>query len=79
VDAEDISTDIIFVDKKTDLNVYKENDHGQGSSCCTTTDYGSDKGSFCYSTTESKQAEYANQKGASEKAENIDFNEWASK
>lgn len=48
--------DVVIVDKKADLDVYKElSQYGQSSSCCSTTDSNPDRAvSSCCSTTKSQ-------------------------
>ncbi|KAE8452951.1 hypothetical protein EG329_012138 [Mollisiaceae sp. DMI_Dod_QoI] len=78
--------EIIIVDKKSDLNIYKERGQDDGSSsCCEISTAGpqaqnssccAPPASCCSSTSEKAKSE--NEKGLAKRVADIDFNEWVS-
>ena len=82
-------TDIMIVDKKSDLNIYKERgQEAEASSCCApSSDSGAEtKTSSCCAPAASESpccgssaTKDSTQEAALKKVANIDFNEWVSK
>ena len=74
--------DILIVDKKSDLNIYKERNQSGEESCCGTAE--SEPASSCCAPSASCCSTSNSAKMSSEKADlakrvaNIDFNEWVS-
>ena len=77
--------EILIVDKKSDLNIYKERNQGGGeSSCCATVEDKSASSccapaASCCSTSTSAEKMGSEKEDLAKRVANIDFNEWVSK
>jgi hypothetical protein len=85
-EVPDVSSDILIVDKKNDLNIYKERNQGSGeSSCCGTAEKEETASiSSCCAPAASCPTTCAEKPGLdkadlAKRVANIDFNEWVSK
>lgn len=71
----------MIVDKKSDLNIYKERNQGAEASCCGTSDEKEAASSCCAPSASCCSTEKAPSKEEelAKRVAKIDFNEWVSK
>jgi hypothetical protein len=81
VSGAEMKSDILILDKKSDLNIYKERNQGETASCCGTADEKEPASSCCAPSSSCCSTEKAPSKEEelAKRVAKIDFNEWVSK